>query len=165
MSSASSLNLALLRPAIIQILRAVGFHSAKPSVVDSLTDITARYMVLLASRTASWAQENHNSNVPDITDVRMAMTDCGALPSTTQASEEVWREILRKPLEEIPDRNGLRTLEATRRDEEDTEDMQAFVAWFSSNIYQEIKRITGQIQTEPNAEVEDYLTGLYILYQ
>jgi hypothetical protein len=181
MSSPTALNHALLKPAILQVLRAVGYHSAKPSVVETLADLTARYMMLLASQTASWAQDNHQSTTPDITDVRLALTDVGMLGPTTQASEEVWREILRHPLDSIPDRNGLRAIEASRRTEEDTEDVQQFVAWFSGRICEEINRISGHVQEKaqvqaqtqsqvaqvvekgqaPEAAVEadDYLTG------
>ncbi len=171
-TGATPLNHALLRPAIIQILRAVGFHGAKPSVIDALTDVSARYMILLASRTVSWAQESHNSSVPDISDVRMALTDCGLLGPTLQGSEEVWREILRRPLEEISERNGLRMMEKARRDQEDTEDVQAFVDWFQGGVIEELARITGHAnahgaaqnaaekQTDAGAEgTEDYLAG------
>jgi transcription initiation factor TFIID subunit 3 len=86
-------------------------------------------------------------------------------PSLT-ATEEVWREILRKPLEEIPERNGQRAMEAVRRDEEDTTEIVQFLAWFQGPVHHEIKRIAGLL-TEEGAAVEldevavqeDYLTG------
>jgi transcription initiation factor TFIID subunit 3 len=183
MSSPSQLNQSLLRPCILQILRATGFHSARPSVIDALTDITARFLVLLASRSVYWAQQNHKSNYPDVTDIRLAMTDCGMLAPNTQASEEVWKEILRQPLDEIPERNGLRSVERTRRDDEDTEDVQAFVGWFAGPVMGEIGRISGQMAqqaavaptggtavaagagAEVGEQTEDFLTGMRTLSQ
>jgi transcription initiation factor TFIID subunit 3 len=134
---------ALLRPAIIQILRAQGFAGAKPSVVDTLTDIAAKYIMLLATRALSHAHTSHDVPELDVTDVRMAMVDCGILQPSTTASQEVWRELLRKPLDELPDREILQRAITSSRDEEDTEDVAAFVKWFGSNAYREIVRVAG----------------------
>lgn len=165
-NGAYSLHNALLRPAILHILRAAGFHSARPSVVDTLADITVRYLFLLASNTASHAYTNHNDYTPDITDVRMAMQDCGVFAPTLTAAEEAWREILRKPLDEYPEHNGLRANERARRDAEDTREVTEFVEWFRGERYEEIKRIAGLIggagqgaEIEAKGEPEDYLTG------
>ena len=166
--STASIHHALLRPAVLQILRAVGFHSARPSVVDTLTDITARYLTLLATRTAAHAFENHNDYTPDITDVRLALVDSGLLVPSLTATEEAWKEILRKPLDNIPERNGLRAMEAARRDEEDTNEIAQFIEWFRGPVHFETKRIAGLVAEEGQAveleEVtgkEDYLTGTY----
>ena len=146
---------ALLRPAIIQILRAQGFSGAKPSVVDTLTDIAGKYIVLLATRALTYAHTSHVEPHLDITDVRMAMVDCGILQPSTTASQEVWRELLRKPVEEYPDRNQLHQAVLAERDEEDTEDVTAFVKWFRSNAYREIVRVAGLLQEEDiNGEME-----------
>lgn len=51
---------ALLRPAVLQILRAAGYHGAKPSVIDAVTDLAARYFLHLCRLTALYA--THNSN-------------------------------------------------------------------------------------------------------
>ncbi|KAL1896624.1 hypothetical protein Sste5346_004659 [Sporothrix stenoceras] len=72
----------LLRPCVLQILRAQGYHAARPSVVDALTDLAARYMTLLCESTAHHTA--HNSTeltglVPSLIDVRLALEDCGAL--------------------------------------------------------------------------------------
>lgn len=165
--SSNTVHHALLRPAIVQILRGVGFHSARPSVIDSLTDICARYLMLLASRTAARASENHSDMIPDITDIRMAMGDSGLLTPTITASEEAWRELLRKPLHEIPERNGLRDMETSRRDEEDTNEVEAFIAWFHGDIHRNIKRIAGMGHEHKEADAQtgeatetDYLTAL-----
>jgi transcription initiation factor TFIID subunit 3 len=167
--SAKTLHLALLRPAIIQILRAAGFQAAKPSVVDTLTDIAARYIMLLASRTTDYATVNHSDSSPDITDVRMALVECGLLTPTQTAAEEVWRELLREPLYDVPERNALRQKEIQRRDAEDTHEIQEFVDWFSGPTYQEMRRIAGllvdEVQGPPldgleEARPDDYFTGM-----
>jgi transcription initiation factor TFIID subunit 3 len=165
--STPQLHQALLRPAIIQILRAAGFHSAKPSVIDTLTDIAGRYITLLASRAAFHAFSNHNDQIPDVTDIRLAMSDSGLLNPALTATEEVWRELLRDPISEIPERNGIRRFEEIKRDEEDTQDVTEFIKWFSGAINTEIKRIAGQLPdpkkahlAETTQEVQDYLTLL-----
>lgn len=165
--SSTNLNHALLRPAVLQTLRAVGFHSARPSVIDTFTDLTAKYIMLLASRTAIRALENHNDATPDTTDVRLAMGDCGLFSPSLTASEEVWRELLRKPLSEVPDSNGLRELEAASRNAEDTAEIAEFFHWFDGPVYKEIKRIAGleqpdqlSAEVQDAANAEDYLTGM-----
>jgi transcription initiation factor TFIID subunit 3 len=156
---------ALLRPAIVEILRAAGFHGARPEVVDTLTDIAGRYVTLLASRAAAHAFINHKDAIPDLTDVRLAMTESGLLNPAATATEEVWRELLRVPISDIPERNGLRRFEEIKRDEEDTQDVTEFVKWFSGAVNKEIKRIAGQLpdpkkshMAETQPEVQDYLT-------
>ncbi|KAF2675126.1 bromodomain-containing protein [Microthyrium microscopicum] len=163
--SSLTLHHALLRPAVLQILRAVGYHAAAPSVVDTLTDVTAKYIMLLASRAVDRAVENHNDIMPDITDFRLAMNDCGLLAPTATTIEEVWKELLRKPLSDVPERNGLRDLETTRRNEEDTAEVRDFIAWFQGPVYKEIRRISGAKmenagEGQNSTEVEDYLTAL-----
>jgi transcription initiation factor TFIID subunit 3 len=160
----------LLRPAILHILRAAGFHSAKSSVVDTLVDLTARYLLLLATRTAQNAYIGHNDPTPNITDVRLALQQCGLLVPSLTASEEIWKEMLRKPLEEYDDDTGARAKEAKRRDVEDTEDVTAFIDWIKGDYNKEIGRIAGTLKPLPTAtealdqvEMEDYLNSMYIL--
>ncbi|KAH7060899.1 hypothetical protein B0J12DRAFT_565704 [Macrophomina phaseolina] len=170
--SAQELHAALLRPAILHILRAAGYHSARPSVVDAVSDIAARYMLLLAQRTAYHAWSNHNDTVPTVTDVRMALTDAGVLIPSMTGAEEAWKELLRRPLEEYPERNGLRLKEQRRRDLEDTVDVREFVDWITGPANKEIMRIAGlerdaasggkglDAAADANAVKEDYLTAL-----
>ncbi|CAK7197522.1 hypothetical protein SEUCBS139899_000169 [Sporothrix eucalyptigena] len=73
---------ALLRPCILQILRAQGYHAARVSVVDAFTDLAARYMTLLCETTAHHTA-HHSTElsglVPSVVDVRLALEDCGLL--------------------------------------------------------------------------------------
>ncbi|KAJ4288122.1 hypothetical protein N0V90_012139 [Kalmusia sp. IMI 367209] len=167
MSTTNDVFHSLLRPAVIDILRAAGFNGAKPTVVDTLVDLAARYLTLLASRTAYNAYSNHNDLEPDVSDVRMAMQDCSLLVPTLTAAEELWKEILRKPLEEYDEESGARAKEEKRRDAEDTADVTAFVDWVKGKENKEIMRIAGVLKTERTAieqadavEMEDYLSSL-----
>lgn len=165
--SENDLFLNLLRPAVLHILRATGFHHGKPSAVDTIVDLTARYLSLLAERTAYNAFSNHNHLTPDVTDVRMAMQDCGLLVPTMTAGEELWREVLRKPLEEYDADTTARENEQARRDAEDTADITEFIEWVQGEQNQEIRRIAGTykpVATNPTEqldqlEMEDYLNS------
>lgn len=166
----------LLRPAVLHMLRAAGFNGAKPSVVDTVVDLTARYLTLLASHTAYNAYSSHNDPTPDISDVRVAMQDCGLLVPTLTAAEELWKEILRKPLEEYDEDSGARSKEEKRRDAEDTADVTEFIEWVKGPKNREIRRIAGLVKSQPPAgqqptateqldaeELEDYLSCMFPL--
>ena len=162
--SAQCLHTSLLRPAVIHILRASGFHSARPSVIDTLTDLCARHLLLVASKTAeqvydrsitivhadhaSSDQESFNGDpteqnylIPTITDVRLGLVAAAFFTSTTTASEEAWFESLRRPLGSFP--AGAREKERRRRDLEDTRDVREFLDWATGPVNREIRRIAG----------------------
>lgn len=187
--SSESLHTYLLRPAVIHILRAAGFHGVRPSVLDTVSDLCARHLQLLAERTASQVysrtccddlEEEHRAAqvdvpsplamTPTITDVRIALTAAAVFPSSLTASEEAWREKLRKPLHEFP--AGGRDKERQHRDAEDTRDVREFVDWAVGSANKEIRRIAGLSKSgEDRAAAEgalpedistkdDYLAGL-----
>lgn len=172
-SQASDIHRALLRPAIIHTLRAAGFHSTKPSVLDTLVNLAERHILLLASTTAQHAWSSHNDPVPTITDVRMALSDCGVLIPYNDPSEESWKERMRKPLREVADvpqaGKARMTAEKRKRDEEDTKDVREFTKWYDSSQYREIKRVAGIIPDESIARMgvggqmmqgDDFFTAL-----
>ena len=169
--SQNDLFLNLLRPAVLHILRATGFHYGKPSAVDTVVDLTARYLTLLAERTAYNAYSNHNDLEPNLSDVRMAMQDCGLLVPTMTAGEELWKEYLRKPLEEYNGESGAREMEERRRDAEDTADVNEFIDWVTGEQNREIRRIAGTykpVATNPTEqldqlEMEDYLNSTFYI--
>lgn len=136
MATQPALHHSLLRPVVLHILRAAGYHSTRSSVLDIVTDIAARYMLLLAQATVTHASLNHHE--PElalevsIQDVRMAMQDCGLL-------------LPEKTLEE-QEREGI----------EDTRGVDAFIEWAMGPANQEIRRVA----LDASAEKEDYLTGL-----
>jgi len=109
-------------------------------VLDTLTDLAARYMFLLAQTTVKHASLNHNepelSLEISIQDVRMAMQDCGALiPEKVLEEQEFY---------------GL----------EDTRGVDAFIAWATGKVNSEIRRVG--LEGSDGAK-EDYLTGLFCL--
>lgn len=144
---------ALLKPAVIQMLRAAGFQGTRPAVADTLTEITSKYIMLLASQAMAFAHLNHGDAIPDITDTRMALMNCALLQPGQTASEEMWKELLRQPIDEIPEGSVLRKKEAEKRDEEDTHEIKAFISWFDGPVYKEQMRIAGLAKESISAEV------------
>ncbi|KAJ0121639.1 bromodomain associated domain protein [Diaporthe amygdali] len=130
---------ALLRPAIIQILRATGYHSAKPVVIDSLTDLAARYLNLLCEETARHASDNtgdfdyNGAAAPTVVDVRLALQDVGAF---------------------LPERDFE---DQSFTGQEDTRGVDDFVAWAMGPKNENIRRIALDGSEEG---VTDYLSAL-----
>lgn len=139
--SSHSFHISLLRPPILHILRAAGFHATRPAVLDTIVDLASRYLILIASKTSFYALSNHNELPPTIVDVRMALQDVGALsPQISFMEEQV-------------------------RGEEDTRGMDAFIEWIKGEENQEIRRIAG-LTPSPGEMVEieaegreDFLTS------
>ena len=141
MTTPQALHHSLLRPCILHILRAAGYHSTRPSVLDTLTDLAASYLTLLATTTATHASLNQVEQQPglqlglevSITDVRMAMQDCGAL-IPEKVVEEQWSD-----------------------GQEDARGVDLFVAWAMGKVNEETRRVA----LEGNEGKEDYLTSLF----
>ncbi|KAB8356619.1 hypothetical protein FH972_024197 [Carpinus fangiana] len=174
--SSHALHAQLLRPSVIHILRAAGFHSCKPSVIDALTDLAARYMFLLASNTARQVYDrtctypDHPSSIvaapdgfgirpmpsiddeiPTITDIRLGMAASSCFTSTMTPSEEAWAEELRRPLSSF--HPLARPKERARRDEEDTRDVREFIDWVAGPVNGEIRRIAGMLVTDTDVAI------------
>ena len=150
----SSINLhhALLRPAVLQILRAVGFNYTRSTVLDTVTDLAARYLLLLASTTAQHAFNNHNDYVPTVQDLRLALVEVGAFRPQLSVLEE-----RAMGTEEI---NGETVLF------EDMRGVDNFMKWARGPVNKEIRRIAGLVNEAGTAEglavlevEEDYVTG------
>ncbi|KAJ4163337.1 hypothetical protein LMH87_005072 [Akanthomyces muscarius] len=130
---------ALLRPAMLQILRATGYHATRPAVLDALTDLAARYMLLLCQHTAHHAASNHAADPSQaaddftITDVRLALQDVGALGAERTVAEEAWRG------------------------EEDMRGVEEFVEWFAG---QRMKELMEFGNADGESEATDYLSAL-----
>ena len=140
--SSHLLHNSLLRPPILHILRAAGFHSTRPAALDTLVDLASRYLTLLATKTASHALVNHNDLTPTITDARMALQDVGAF----------------KP--------QLSTMEEQSRGEEDMRGIASFLDWLKGDGNAELRRIAGLVGSEgamvsldADGEKGDFLTG------
>jgi transcription initiation factor TFIID subunit 3 len=129
MATPPALHHSLLRPCVLHILRAAGYHSTRPSVLDTLTDLAARYMYLLAQSTAAHADLNHTELDITIQDVRMAMQDCGALMPEKVIEDQEFEGV------------------------EDMRGVEEFLAWATGEGNKEIRRIA------LGDGKEDYLTG------
>ena len=126
----------LMRPVVLQILRATGYHSAKPAVIDSLTDLATRYLDILCRETAAHAADNGSSLSPTIVDVRMALQDAYVIQPERNWEEQMFY------------------------DKEDTRGVDDFIAWITGPRNKEIKRIASEGVEE---EATDYLTGRRLL--
>ena len=154
--TASDLHSALLRPAVLQVLKAMGFSLAKPVVVDTLTDLTARYLLLLASETGQLALNNHGDSQPTVQDVRLALEKVGALRPQMKATEEAAR--------------GYEKVDGILVPFEDLRGVRNLVKWAEGPIHKEIRRVGGLDGGEKDnvadlaadmAENEDYVTGKF----
>lgn len=143
--SATDLHAALLRPVVLQVLKAVGFGAASNAVVDSLTDLAARYILLLASQAVEIAVSNHDNHMLTVQDVRLAMTRIGALAPQMSVTEETARG---------EERVGDKMLPF-----EDLRGVKAFVAWSQGALNAEIRRVAGVSKGDSN-DVADLAAGL-----
>lgn len=138
MSTPQVLHHSLLRPCILHILRAAGFHSTRPSVLDAFTDIAARYMVMITQSAVAHAAVNHSE--PELgleislQDVRMAMEDCGVLYPEKVIEDQIYEG------------------------EEDMRGVDNFLEWAMGRGNREIQRIALE---GGDGSKDDYLTGLY----
>lgn len=146
--SSQALYSTLLRPSILHILRAAGFHATRPAVLDTLVDLASRYLILLAQKTAAHALLNQQELTPTILDVRMALQDVGAL----------------QPQQSIMEEQCL--------GEEDMRGIEAFVGWMKGEGNREIRRVAGLIPSkaekkaeslslDPAEPREDFLTSMF----
>ena len=144
---------ALLRPAVLQILRAAGFSHSRPAVLDTVTDLAARYLLLLGSSTAQNALNTHDDDVPTVQNARLALLEAGALRPQSSVLEEQAKGTQMVDGEELPF--------------EDLRGVEAFVAWAQGPVNKEIRRISGLDGTGADVgeiaagleEQDDYVTG------
>jgi len=137
MASSPTLFHTLLRPSVLQLLRAQGYHATRTSVADALTDLAGRYLAALCERTARHAAHHQGdagestAAAPSLVAVRMALEDMGALLPEAVFEEQEWLG------------------------EEDEGAVADFVKWFVGPRSREIKRIA----LDGEEENTDYLTG------
>ncbi|KAF7502589.1 hypothetical protein GJ744_005454 [Endocarpon pusillum] len=152
MSSTNFQN-ALMRPAILQILRAAGFHNSSTAALDVMTDLAIRYLLLLASSAAQIAFNNHQDYIPTIQDVRMALLEAGALRPQMSVLEERAKGEVEVDGQSVP--------------YEDMRGVEGFLNWATGPSNREIRRIAG-LAVGPGDVVdvgllddhEDYVTAL-----
>lgn len=134
MPAPSTLFHALLRPSVLQILRATGYHGTSPAVLDAITDLAARYLSVLCEKTAANSVHHHgDAGDYTIAEVRLALEDAGALLPQGVHVEQEWRG------------------------QEDMRGVQEFVAWFTGP---RMKEIMDFAQGDGENDGTDYLNGL-----
>ncbi|AEO54106.1 hypothetical protein MYCTH_2296260 [Thermothelomyces thermophilus ATCC 42464] len=177
---------ALLRPAVLQILRATGYHAAKTCVIDSVTDLAARYFLHICHLTAVFATHNNeglppspspspspplapSSSSPGVPPpASTSVTD--APPVTTTTTTTTTAATLVNPAVPAPtivdvrmalQRAGALLPERIAEEqeyvgEEDTRGVDNFIAWAMGPLNREIARIA----LDGNDEAGDYLDAL-----
>lgn len=138
-------HLALLRPSVLQILRAQGYYGCRPSVLDSVTELAGEYMAVLAREAHRNAEHNHpwdqNITIPD---VRQALEYAGALVPDDLVKKE--------------DCGG----------DEDSRGVETFKRWVEGPKNAEINRVaeafqqTGQLLEPPDGERVDQIHRDYL---
>ena len=74
---------ALLRISILQLLKAQGFDRARPSLVDVMTDLYAKFLSLLASEVSSIAQARcDQDDTVALQDITLALENLGVVKPT-----------------------------------------------------------------------------------
>ncbi len=137
----SPLHPSLLRPPLLHILRAAGFTTTRPSVLDTLTDLTIRHLNLLCASLARHSQlrqpppPGQPPNEITLLDVRMALQETGAFyPSVSDMEEQA-------------------------RGYEDTRGVDAFIAWSTGEVNREIRRIAGMDSLASDLSIPATSTG------
>ncbi|KAK1600545.1 bromodomain associated domain-containing protein [Colletotrichum navitas] len=150
---------ALLRPAVLQILRATGYHAARPVVLDAVTELAARYMYALCQATARHAADNNpDGEVPGIVDVRMALQELGAVPPDDVLAEgrgTILGEILDSG--DLAMTTALADVARERERVEDTRGVDEFIKWFSGPRNKTIREAA---VGDGELELGDYLNVL-----
>ncbi|KAK0729321.1 hypothetical protein B0T21DRAFT_292250 [Apiosordaria backusii] len=166
---------ALLRPAILQILRATGYHAMKPSVLDFVTQLAAAYLDRLCLLTAKHATQNSHAldGFTDEDDILFELNNgtfiapdgpflnpySDYIPPSGVTSPSVATPSVvdvRMALQEV----GALLPEKLQQEQdylgiEDMRGVEAFIAWAVGPINKEIQRIA----LDGNDEAKDYLDG------
>ncbi|KAF3928268.1 hypothetical protein AA313_de0208273 [Arthrobotrys entomopaga] len=125
MDTPDQFHFSLLRIATAQVLRHAGLTGSRPSVLDSFTDITGRYLTLLGN-TARTISESSNRTTSELSDVLSAMEHLGLL----------------KPL----------TIYTP--DPDDTRAIDNFIEWAKSPEIEELRKLAGVITVEVDEQLE-----------
>lgn len=123
---------ALLRPAILQILRAQGYYACSPAVLDNVTELASRHLTELADRTARFMETNSEATLqPTLADARMAMEQCGVFAPTRLHTAQVWA------------------------DQEDTGGVEDFIGWAEGPKNAKIRKVAQAISEPTGLEDAD----------
>ncbi|KAI2635489.1 hypothetical protein GGS21DRAFT_516151 [Xylaria nigripes] len=140
----SEIHLALLRPAILQILRAQGYYASTPNTIDCLTEIAGHYLYTISKRTAEHATRNNYlgpPGTPGIVDVRLALEDCGVLLTGPAPAPAAKRR--RLSLEDAGGSAGSSHRFGLMED--DTRGVDEFIRWAMGRKNQRIRKVAGVV--------------------
>lgn len=144
---------ALARISAAQILRAAGFDRAKPSTLDTLTDILIRHLHLLGTQSMAFALCANRAEC-SIRDVRLAMEELGLISRGRLVSKKRIRRILREQqgIHSDIDENDS---DPDGEDESDqsTESLERLLNWFKGPQALECRRVAGVSSTLVNGAV------------
>ena len=159
MASSSPLFLALLRPPVLQILRAAGFTTARPSTIDTLVDITSRYFILLATRSAVHARAHTGAFLypaPPTDDLETLLNPDATISDDKDLAtlEDTCWSSLEAPVITIPDirhalldagalHPQLSAFEEAAQGAEDLRGVENFIAWCKGPTNAEARRVAG----------------------
>jgi transcription initiation factor TFIID subunit 3 len=157
---------ALLRPAVLQILRATGYHSARTSVIDSVTDLAARYFLHLCQVTALYAAHTNDGDADDPFSTSSSSSILTTIDGNGSGSGPSDAVIVPVPAPTIVDvrmalqRAGALLPERLEEEQayfgvEDMRGVEGFIAWAMGPLNREIKRIA----LDGEDEAGDYLDG------
>ncbi|KAI8632279.1 hypothetical protein F5Y19DRAFT_358309 [Xylariaceae sp. FL1651] len=145
----SEIHLALLRPAILQILRAQGYYASTPSTIDCLTELAGQYLYAIAKRTAQHATLNNFAGppgTPDVVDVRLALEECGALcPGVGTAPREKQNPSQRRSEGDNGDAKNSDELLQDHEDAESLRGVDEFIRWATGRKNLRIRKIAGVV--------------------
>lgn len=132
---------ALLRPTVLQVLRAQGYYSCTPAVLDFVTELVASYLMVLCEKTARNSENLPEPTRPTIVEVRKALEESGAFGPIPMHTAEQW---------------------ATK---EDTRGVDSFISWAKGEKNAKIRKVAGALQEQNDLDeatdepVTDYLSG------
>ncbi|KAK8125243.1 bromodomain associated domain protein [Apiospora kogelbergensis] len=105
---------ALLRPAILQILRAQGYYACSPAVIDNVTELAGRHLTELADRTARFMETNSEATLrPTISDVWAGEEDMKGVEDFISWAEGPKNAKIRRVAQAISEPTGLEDADAT----------------------------------------------------
>ncbi|KAI0818197.1 hypothetical protein GGR55DRAFT_62114 [Xylaria sp. FL0064] len=138
----SEIHLALLRPVILQILRAQGYYASTSSTIDCLTELAAQHLYNISKKTAEHASSNNYLGLPgtpDVVDVRLALEDCGALWPSADPAPPAKRRRLSSAGDAAESEQGY------DHEVEDTRGVDEFIRWATGRKNQRIRKVAGVV--------------------
>ncbi|KAI1368786.1 hypothetical protein F5Y08DRAFT_294800 [Xylaria arbuscula] len=143
----SQIHLALLRPAVLQILRSQGYYVSNTSTIDCITELAGQYLYEISKRTAQHATMNNYLGpppTPDVVDVRLAMEECGVFWAGANPEPPAKRRRLTPEGQAAADDDDEMPQEH-EYDEEDTAGVDEFIRWAKGRKNQRIRKIAGVV--------------------